>query len=332
MSGPVAPSGPKVLSFPTQPNSLGGATDVERINPYALYQLGRTLYQLRRTEDTDANAAYRTLNSGRHACQRLKDGHPLPLTISAGPLKNLLTQIEGVMDWTYFERDEQGKFIQDESGRKKLKIPDKGQVTIESWEWTHITTALDRFETVFLEEMREAATYYVPRRGIFSTKHLVDAADEAFPKEMLPYIPNKTRDDWKAAGRCLAFSLLSASGFHVARAVEGTLEIYYQYFCGRQAGETLKSWHDYVVALKAQRKSGAAPTPAEKIIAEIEQMKDDYRNPIAHPRIVLSEVDARMLFDNGESLILGMAQDLCIAQKNQAPALSLVGALAGITQ
>ena len=39
-------------------------------------------------------------------------------------------------------------------------------------------------------------------------------------------------------------------------------------------------------------------------------MKDDYRNPIAHPRIVLTEPDARMLFANGESLIIAMAQEL----------------------
>ena len=39
-------------------------------------------------------------------------------------------------------------------------------------------------------------------------------------------------------------------------------------------------------------------------------MKDDYRNPVAHPRVVLEEADARMLFANGESLIIAMAQDL----------------------
>ena len=50
--------------------------------------------------------------------------------------------------------------------------------------------------------------------------------------------------------------------------------------------------------------------PSEKVISEIQQMKDDYRNPIAHPRIVLTEPDARMLFANGESLIIAMAQEM----------------------
>jgi hypothetical protein len=72
--------------------------------------------------------------------------------------------------------------------------------------------------------------------------------DETFPPEVLGHIPQKTRDDWIAAGQCLAFYLLSASGFHVARAVEGTLEVYYQLFCGRP-GQTLHGWRDYHQAL-----------------------------------------------------------------------------------
>ena len=39
-------------------------------------------------------------------------------------------------------------------------------------------------------------------------------------------------------------------------------------------------------------------------------MKDDVRNPLAHPRVYLSETDARMLFDNGEALILAMIGEI----------------------
>jgi hypothetical protein len=179
--------------------------------------------------------------------------------------------------------------------------------------WGILKTTVQDFETVFREEMRETATYFVPRRGIFYTPALVDTADEAFPAELLAYIPEKTREDWKAAGRCLAFNLLSASGFHVARGVEGTLEAYYQLFSGK-TGETLKSWNDYIVALRKIAAQNPTPTPREKTLAELQQMKDDYRNPIMHPRVVLTEPDARMLFANGESLIIAMAQEIAAAK------------------
>lgn len=54
-------------------------------------------------------------------------------------------------------------------------------------------------------------------------------------------------------------------------------------------------------------------------------MREDYRNPIVHPRVVLTESDARMLFANGESLIIAMAQELAEAAKGVQTALVLVG-------
>ena len=52
-------------------------------------------------------------------------------------------------------------------------------------------------------------------------------------------------------------------------------------------------------------------------------MKDDYRNPIMHPRVVLTESDARMLFNNGESLIIAMAQELYLASEAGQASLAL---------
>jgi hypothetical protein len=172
--------------------------------------------------------------------------------------------------------------------------------------------------------MRETATYFVPRRGIYWTPALVDSADETFPNDLLPFIPQKARDDWKSAGRCLAFSLLSASGFHVARAVEACLESYYGLFSGKP-GATLHGWHEYITCLQKIAETKPTPCPLAKTLIELDQMREDYRNPIVHPRVVLSEGDARMLFANGESLIIAMAQELAEASKGVQPALVLIG-------
>jgi hypothetical protein len=162
--------------------------------------------------------------------------------------------------------------------------------------------ALETFETVFSAEMGETATYFVPRKGIFYTPALVDTADESFPTDVRNDIPEKTKLEWRAAGRCLAFNLLSASGFHVARAVEGTMEAYYTAFVGTPPKEI--SWGKYLEDL--EKVTG----PAKKTLAEIAQMKDDYRNPLMHPRVVLTEPDAKILFGNGESLIITMAGEI----------------------
>jgi hypothetical protein len=130
-------------------------------------------------------------------------------------------------------------FVEDSEGKKVFRPFSDDPKPIEDYEFNWIRNLLSSFETVFNEEMREAATYFVPRRGIYWTPGLVNAADESFPEELRNQIPDKTREDWRAAGRCLAFNLLSASGFHFARAVEGTIEAYYQIFADKP-GETLK--------------------------------------------------------------------------------------------
>ena len=134
-----------------------------------------------------------------------------------------------------------------------------------------------------------------------------------FPADVAGVIPEKTKVDWRDAGRCLAFTLHTASGFHAARAVEGMLEVYYQLFAGKPDA-TLRSWHDYIKALEAVAEKQVAPMPSAKTLSELDQMRTYDRNPIMHPRVVLSESDARVLFGSSEALIIGMAQEMTAAK------------------
>lgn len=311
----------KVLSFPNLSEPPKGY-DVERISQFALYELGQTLGKLRRhSGDVAQFAALPDLLDSRSRMEDLLKGNPVPLGVAEVRAKELRDTLNGMVENYYF--------VDDGTGKKSFKFPDPDAPKIPSWYWSSVLSSLEKFETVFAEEMRENAAYYVPRRGIFYTIVLVEAADEAFMKDLVPFIPQKALEDWKAAGRCLAFNLLSASGFHVARAVEAMVEKYYQFFCGKQPNETLHGWNDYIKALEAVASSGATPAPSPQTLAELMQMKDDFRNPIMHPRIVLSEANAKMLFNNGETLIIAMAQELCETTKVAQPSLSLVTQLIG---
>jgi hypothetical protein len=248
--------------------------------------------------------------------QKLIKGDPIPLGVSLGKAQELLDRIDSLMDSRFRTKNEKGETV--------FRFPEDSDAPLNSWQVDWIKTSISEFETVFAEEMRETATYFVPRRGIYHTPALVDAADATFPVHLQPFIPKKAKDDWRAAGRCLAFNLLSASGFHVARAVEACLEAYYQLFSGKP-GETLHGWKSYIDALGKIADGSPTPCPLRKTLVELDQMREDYRNPIVHPRVVLSEGDARMLFANGESLIIAMAQELSEAAKGGQPNLALVG-------
>jgi len=306
---------PRVVSLYSRVAGESEETHVERINQFAFYEFGKILKQLASADGAQpAHLLVWPLLEAQGSMGRLLKGDPIPLGVSRAKAQELQDNLGAMVDRHYF-KGENGEF----------KFPDASD-QIERWEVEYLKTLIANFETVFREEMREAATYYVPRRGIFSTAALVDSADDSFPNSVIQSVPEKARTEWRAAGRCLAFNLLSASGFHVARAVEATMETYYQAYSG-ESGKKLNSWNDYVKALEDLRaKEKIDPPPTEKTIAELRQMKDDYRNPIMHPRVSLSEADARMLFANGESLIIAMAQEIALAKEKQVqPSLGLVG-------
>ncbi len=307
----------RVLQFPAITRC--GIRDVQRINPFSFYELSKALKQLAvHREITDPQHVMWELVTARSALVRLKGGDPIQLEVSRAPMEEVEKFVAQIQNEHLFEPDQKG-------GHRFRENP----VPIPEWKWNWYRDLLQKFETVLTEEMREASTYYVPRRGIFSTAALVDRADDTFPEAVRGAIPEKTKTDWRAAGRCLAFNLLSASGFHVARAVEGTIEAYYQFFASKP-GVTQHGWYDYAKELQAIRDSGTTPAPSEKTLAEILQMKDDYRNPLMHPRVVLTESDSRMLFANGESLIIAMAQEITDAKQAGQPTLNLLAAIGGV--
>jgi hypothetical protein len=240
------------------------------------------------------------------------------LTVSKGRAQALANQLDGIYQAHFVKTTPEGK--------REFHFPDQADPPIPAWRWTSLRSALAEFETVLSAEMSETTAYFVPRIGIFATPALAEAADESFPEDLRPHIPEKAKEDWRAAGRCLAFHLLSASGFHIARAVEATMEAYYQLFSGKP-GKTLRSWDDYHKALDKIAKENLTPAPETKTLIEFDQMRTDYRNPIVHPRVSLDEADAKILFNNGESLITAMAKELKRAKEvagGVQPALSLI--------
>ena len=289
---------------------------MERINSFSFYDIGKDFKAIESLpESVHPQSLFWVLSNARVAISRALDGKPIPLGISRGKAVSFRDALESLWSRTFMTAT-------DANGQPEFKYPEDSAPNVQGWELSWIKRALGEFETVFAEEMKETATYFVPRRGIYWTPALVDTADELFPESLRGHIPQKTKDDWKAAGRCLAFNLLSASGFHVARAVEGTLEAYYQLFSGN-AGQTLNNWHDYKVALDKIVAQSSTPRPNAKTLAELDQMRQDYRNPIVHPRVVLSEPDSRMLFANGESLIIAMAQEICEVKNTGGVQLTL---------
>lgn len=197
------------------------------------------------------------------------------------------------------------KYVFDEN--RKFKFPKGTDVVIEEYELSMIMRAAATFETNFAAEMREAATYYVPRIGIYETTALIDDATRHLPEEVQGHLRKEAKMDFQEAGKCFGFGLYTACGFHLMRTVEACLHDYHALFLGSEAKDR-KTMGDYIGDLKKKAKS----PPAQKTLRILEQIKDLDRNPLMHPRAYYTQTDAWNLFQlvsSGIATMLGEIHD-----------------------
>jgi hypothetical protein len=110
-----------------------------------------------------------------------------------------------------------------------------------------------------------------------------------------------TKLDIRQAGRCLAFELPTAAGFHIMRATESILRDYYVAHVGKKP--KTRNWGKYIADLKT---SSANP----KTVAVLDQIRTLHRNPTIHPEVVLSGSEAQTLFGIAQSAITAMIEDM----------------------
>lgn len=190
------------------------------------------------------------------------------------------------------------------------KTDEERKQQIDFEEFWGVWTALETFKHNLAAELKGCATYFVPKRGIYDTAdYLIDRAELHIPQELHSTIPPLALSEFQEAGRCLAFNLPSASGFHVARAVEAML-IGYAALFGVELDPEKDGMGAYVNALEEAKKSEQELKPDPKTLRTVKDIKDFDRNPLMHPRAVLSDVQALSLFSLGHSAITAMVVEM----------------------
>lgn len=180
------------------------------------------------------------------------------------------------------------------------------------WRASGIKTSLSSLESVLTNDMPGIACYLVAQKGIYKTEDLIARADWAIPDDILKSVPDKARKDFCESGKCLAYELSTACGFHLWRAVEGALEMYYEKLTGKtlEADGVQSNWGAYIKALQ-DKKADLGVT------GFLDHIRKNHRNPTMHPEVTLDLNEALALFDVGKSAI----QQMVIAiQKLPTPA------------
>ncbi len=193
-------------------------------------------------------------------------------------------------------RAESGKLVRKIRHDKKLGIGDLSLVEGK----------LLKFENLLEYDLKRFPTFSVERTGIFDSDDLVLNAEKHLSEAALKISDSKVIQDFQAAGRCLAFDLFTACGFHSVRALEAVARTYYKQISGKDAQQTGMPLGGIANALRdiADDIHSKQPTPRPKddplrlVISNLDRMNNIYRKPIAHPEMVLKTRDvAKNVFD-----------------------------------
>lgn len=183
-------------------------------------------------------------------------------------------------------------------------------VAVEVSDTSLLTTGIAHLGSVLSSELSQANTFFVVQVRGWDTDTLINEADRVLDEESRSLLPALAKTDMKEAGRCLAFDLPTAVGFHVFRAVESVVKEYFPIFELSLPPEEKRGIGPYLGALK--------PGLDSKIEGMLVHLKDHYRNPLMHPDLVLERDEAANVFSFAQSAISQMLLNQCAEREKRA--------------
>jgi hypothetical protein len=167
-----------------------------------------------------------------------------------------------------------------------------------------LKVAVDSFQATLLRELPRRPTYIVQKKGGFREHSLVDRGEELFPAELVSKVPDAI-PDIKQGTRCIAFDLPTAAGYHLHRANEAVLRVYYDAVTGGAPRPKDRSIGSY---LREMDSRGAGTTDMKETIRNIAKF---HRNPLIHPEHSLKDVnEAIALLNNIHTAMVGMLREI----------------------
>jgi hypothetical protein len=271
---------------------VGKGVVMQPVNVYQFYQLGMQIHPLSSIEQGQKlQTWYYRLYTAQSWLEFIAADRLVPMGVAWPACNRLLEEVRTVV-----------KRIDDKSTEPKSDQPadssDSEEITFG--EAYSIKNAVSTFETVLAAQMQGLATYFVSRKLGYETALLIEQAEELIPESIRKEIPEAI-PDLQQAGKCIAFDIPTAAGFHIVRATEAVIRKYYSAAIGKPPKKKMRNWGAYVKNLHA---AGADA----KVTGFLDHIRESYRNPVLHPEDTLTPQDAQVLLGVCVSAIVAMVQ------------------------
>ena len=150
-------------------------------------------------------------------------------------------------------------------------------------------TAIKDIRKTLLAETAGKVAFIVTDKRIDVNKLLNDVSMLMAP-EVFSELPQVAQYDFKQAGRCIAFEIPTAGGFHLLRGTEAVLRHFYRSIVKRDRVKTLL-WGPMVEHLRNRR----TPPPAV-LLNNLDNIRQSFRNPTQHPDKIYDIQEVQDLF------------------------------------
>lgn len=158
-----------------------------------------------------------------------------------------------------------------------------------------------RLMMVLDTDLGHQPVYCVFPKRAYDIQILTSDATQVFSGAVRAALTEEEEHNIKEAGRCLAFEVPTAAGFHLFRALDSVLQRYVRLVRGSLPRN--RNWGQYIKSLED---SGID----RKITGVLFQIKEFHRNPIIHPEARLDVEEALSLVGVAESALSMMVADM----------------------
>lgn len=167
-----------------------------------------------------------------------------------------------------------------------------------------IQNGIRKFEMLLDDEIQKAPIFCLERIGNLSTDSLLDGAHKGYALEVIGVLTESCKNEIDEGGKCLAYERVTASGFHILRAVEIAIKRYLLSIHNFVMPPlNRQNWGEYIKVLKDNNAS-------KVVVDSLQNIKDNYRNPLMHPKDTLQLGEAISLFSVCQGMIEALVGDM----------------------
>jgi hypothetical protein len=166
-----------------------------------------------------------------------------------------------------------------------------------------IKSRYEAYRSALLGALSAMGAFLVSQKGSHEVFSLLFEGEKLFPSDLKEKVPEAIFDA-QQAGKCLAYDVATACGFHAFRLTESVVRRYWSLSTGGAAHPKVRSLGVYIAALSR------AGVGDPKVIAALKQMNELHRNPLIHPEAALTTEEALNIVGLARSAVAEMLTHL----------------------